>query len=290
MESSKNNASYNTLISLRNKLTHLNGVITPEVVNRLKDELGGVFTVAKTHHYEQGQKYGHLDSAIPEPKYRLVIGNVTWTHTIPSDPGAYSMQALAIGNTAALQEQYMAEHKILMKSYNDYLGVKEVGKNLILYAAGDDALAPLKKQYIGFGDSTVLSMINHLRQKTAIKMTTVQKHEYKATGYNNPGNPTISITAYFTQLNRFQVSLGNRGITTSDAEKTMVAGTQMWQRNVHRRPDSCMGEQASCTADMGRAPDIFHQEMAGTKAILSHDGQTIALQRGSASCTGDSSS
>jgi hypothetical protein len=48
MASSKNNASYNTLISLRNKLTHLNGVITLEAINRLKDELGGIFAVAKT--------------------------------------------------------------------------------------------------------------------------------------------------------------------------------------------------------------------------------------------------
>ncbi len=34
------------LISLRDKLTCLNGMITPETVNRLKDELGGIFTVA----------------------------------------------------------------------------------------------------------------------------------------------------------------------------------------------------------------------------------------------------
>jgi hypothetical protein len=138
------------------------------------------------------------------------------------------MQALAVGNTAALQEQYVAEHKILMKSYNNYLSVEEAGKDLILYAAGNNALAPLKKQYIGFGNSTVLSMINHLRQKTAIKMTTAQKYEYKATEYNNPWDPTTSITAYFTQLDRFQVSLGNHGIATSYAEKTMAAGAQMW--------------------------------------------------------------
>jgi hypothetical protein len=134
------------LISLRDKLTCLNRMITPEAVNRLNDELGGIFTVAKTHHYEQGQKYRHLASAIPKPKYRLVIGSSTWTHTIPADPGRYSIQALAVRNAAALQEQYVAEHKILMKSYNDYLGVKEAGKNLILYAAGNDAVAPLKKQ------------------------------------------------------------------------------------------------------------------------------------------------
>jgi hypothetical protein len=99
----------------------------------------------------------------------------------------------------------VAEHKILQKSYNDYLGIEEVGKELILYAVGDNALAPLKKLYIGFGDSTVLEMINHLRLKTAIKKTTAQKHKYKTMGYNNPWDPTTSITAYFTQLNRFQV-------------------------------------------------------------------------------------
>jgi hypothetical protein len=60
-------------------------------------------------------------------------------------------------------------------------------------------------------------------------MTTAQKHDYKATGYNNPWDPTTSISVYFTQLNRFQVSLGNCSIATSNAEKTMEAGAQMWQ-------------------------------------------------------------
>jgi hypothetical protein len=94
----------------------------------------------------------------------------------------------------------VAEHKIPQKSYNDYLGVEEAGKELILYAVGDDALAPLKKLYIGFGGTTVLGMIDYLRLKTAIKMTTAQKHEYRMTGYNNPLDPTTSITVYFTQL------------------------------------------------------------------------------------------
>jgi hypothetical protein len=60
-------------------------------------------------------------------------------------------------------------------------------------------------------------------------MTIVQKHKYKATGYNNPWDPTTSITLYFTQLDRFQVSLCDCGIATSDAEKMMVAEVQMWQ-------------------------------------------------------------
>ena len=84
MTTSKSNGAYGTLISLQDKLTHLNGVITPDAVDKLKDELGGIFTVAKTHHYIQGQKYGHLASAIPESKYRLIIDDATWTHGVPT--------------------------------------------------------------------------------------------------------------------------------------------------------------------------------------------------------------
>ena len=219
MTPSASHDAYDTLISLRDKLTRLNGVIMPEAVNKLEDELGGIFTMTKTHHYEQGQKYGHLASAIPESKYRLVIGSATWNHTVPTDPGAYSTDALAAGTAAAMREQFVVQHKIEQKSYRDYLSVEEAGKELILYAAGDDVVAPLKKQYIGFGDTTVLQMIDHLRLKTAIRMTTAQKFEYKTNGYNTPWDPTTSITAYFTQLDRFQVLLGDRGIATSDQEK-----------------------------------------------------------------------
>ena len=71
-------------------------------------------------------------------------------------------------------------------------------------------------------------MIVHLRTKTAIKMTTAQKHEDRTTGYNAVWDPTTSITAYFTTLDRFQVSLEDRGIATSVEEKCMAAGSQMW--------------------------------------------------------------
>ena len=144
----------------------------PEAVDKLEDKLGRIFTVAKTHHYNQGQKYGHLASAIPKAKYRLVIVDPAWTHTVPTNPGAYSADALTAGNAAATREQYVAQHKVKQKSYNNYLSVKEAGKELILYTVGEDAIAPLKRQYINFGDTTVLKMIKHLRLKTANKMTT----------------------------------------------------------------------------------------------------------------------
>jgi hypothetical protein len=43
----------------------------------------------------------------------------------------------------------------------------------------------------------------------------------------------MSITVYFMQLNRFQVSLNNCGIATSEAKKTMAAGAQMWQSKMY---------------------------------------------------------
>ncbi len=55
-------------------------------------------------------------------------------------------------------------------------------------------------------------------------MTTPQKYNYKTKGYCKAWNPTMSITAYFTGLNRFKISLNDRGILTSIEEKTMVAG------------------------------------------------------------------
>mgnify|MGYP006197354809 CR=1 FL=1 len=228
MSPSKSSGAYETLINLRDKMTRLNGVITPEAVDRHEDELSGIFTIVKTHHYEQGQKYGHLVSAIPEAKYRLVIADPTWTHTVLGNPAPYSVAALLPGTSAAQREQLVATHKVTIESHASYLKVEEAGKEFILYAVGDDALAPLKKQYIGFGDETVLTMIVHLRTKTAIKMTTAQKHEYRTNGYNAMWDPTTSITAYFTTLDRFQVSLEDRGIATSVEEKCMAAGSQMW--------------------------------------------------------------
>ena len=169
MTSKASHDAYDTLINLHNKLTRLNGVIMPEAVDKLEDELGKIFTMAKTHHYANGQKYGHLASAIPEAKYRLVINNAKWTHTVPTNPGAYSANALGAGNAAAMREQFVAQHKIKQKSYSDYLSVEEAGKELILYAVGDNAIAPLKKLYIRFGDITVLitvlQMIDHLASK-----------------------------------------------------------------------------------------------------------------------------
>ncbi len=72
-------------------------------------------------------------------------------------------------------------------------------------------------------------MILHLQEKRAIKMTTSQKFEYKSEGYAKQWDPTTSIAAYFTGLDKFRTSLANRGISTSVNEMTMAAGARMWE-------------------------------------------------------------
>jgi hypothetical protein len=123
-------------------------------------------------------------------------------------------------------------HKDAQNSYAEYRGAQEAEKELILYGVGDDPPAPLKKQYINFGDATIHTMIKHLLEKTAIKMTRLQKYDYKTEGYKKPWDPTMSIMAYFTGLDKFQISLADRGISTSVEEKAMAAGARMWERKM----------------------------------------------------------
>ncbi len=154
----------------------------------------------------------------------------------------------------------MAQNKIKQKSYRDYLNIKEAGKELILYAVGDDAVAPLKKQYIGFGNMTVLAMINHLRLKMVIRMTTAQKYEYNTNGYNTPWDPTMSITVYFLLLDCFQVLLGDRRIMTSNEEKTMAAGVQMWQSEMFTEDQIVVWENRGAMAHTWAALQTYFTE------------------------------
>ncbi len=143
--------------------------------------------------------------------------------------GAYAAAALGANVSAAQRKQIVARHKEEQMSYANFLSTQEAGKELLLYGVGNDALAPLKKQYINFGDATIHSMILHLRDKTAIKMTTSQKFEHKSEGYGKQWDPTTSITAYFTGLDKFRTSLPDRSIAASTKEMTMAAGARMWE-------------------------------------------------------------
>jgi hypothetical protein len=150
------------LVAQKDAITKITGIITPKSINTIEKELGGAFTIVKSTHFVNGQCYGFLASVIPQEKYRVVISNPAWVYVAPANPGTYSAAALVAGESTAQQEQLVAQHKEAQTTYADYLGAQEAGKELLLCGVGANALAPLKKQYINFGNVTIHSMILHL--------------------------------------------------------------------------------------------------------------------------------
>ncbi len=126
-------------------VTRIPGVITPEAIDNLKDEIREIFIILKSTHFVEGQRYGYLACVIPEAKYQLMIANNTWMYAPPANWGEYAAAALNVGVSTAHQEQLVANYKEEQVSYTKYLGAQEAGKELVLYVVGDDVLAPLKK-------------------------------------------------------------------------------------------------------------------------------------------------
>ena len=175
MTSKAKNGAYKILAAQKSAITKITGVITHKAVDNLKNKIGGIFTILKSTHFDKGQHYSYLACVIPKEKYRVVIANEGWTYVAPINLGVYAATALEAGVSTAQREQIIANHKDKQISYAEYHGAQEARKELILYGVGEDALAPLNKQYINIGDATIHTMIKHLRKKTAIKITTSQK-------------------------------------------------------------------------------------------------------------------
>jgi hypothetical protein len=248
------------LVAQKDTITKITGIIMPKSINTLENKLGGAFTILKSTHFNEGQQYGFLTMVIPQAKYRIIINNPTWIYAAPGNLGVYAAAALGTNVSAAQCEQFVAYHKEEQMLYANYLGAQEAGKELLLCGMGDDALAPLKKQYINFGDATIHSMILHLQEKTAIKMTTSQKFEYKSEGYAKQWDPTTSITAYFTGLDKFHTSLANRSISTSVNKMTMAAGARMWESEMFTKHQTVAWENKPVTQQTWQALQDYFTE------------------------------
>ncbi len=64
------------LVSQKDIITNIPGIIMPKSIDILKNELGGVFTILKSTHFAKGQRYSFLASVIPEDKNPIVISNL----------------------------------------------------------------------------------------------------------------------------------------------------------------------------------------------------------------------
>jgi hypothetical protein len=133
-------------------------------------------------------------------------------------------------------------------------------------------------------------MVQHIPKKMAIKMTTSQKYDYKTEGYKKAWDPMMSITAYFTGLDKFQISLADRGILTSVEEKAMATGAQMWESKMFTEDQMVAWENRLCQPDVDKSPDlVLHGEVAQKAPVLSSHGKTVTLQRSRTGSAGASS-
>ena len=209
-------------------ITRAVGPITPEVIDKLQDEVATIAATTKTYSYPQGQVFGHVAAIIPEAKYRVLINDPTFTYAIVADPGAYDQQALAAGESAAQREQIVAEHKRLQTDYQSYITVQQVSKDFIIYALGVLAIAALKKPYVAYSTSTVHKLFTHLYDKTAEKMTEKDKQEYLNEGYATKWDGSNDLQAYFAILDRFELTLPDRGLDVPTGRKVLAVGAMMW--------------------------------------------------------------
>ena len=97
------------LVAQKDAITKITGIITPESIDTLENKLGGAFTILKSTHFTDGQRYGFLATVIPKAKYRIIISNAEWVYADPVDPGMYSAAALVAGVSAAQQDSLVAQ-------------------------------------------------------------------------------------------------------------------------------------------------------------------------------------
>ncbi len=57
------------LVTQKDAITKITGIIMPKSIDGLENELGGAFTKLKSTHFEEGQRYGFLATVIPQEKY-----------------------------------------------------------------------------------------------------------------------------------------------------------------------------------------------------------------------------
>jgi hypothetical protein len=165
------NGAYEILVTQKDAITKITGIIASKSINTLENKLCGAFTILMSTCFAEVQRYEYLACIIPKEKYPIVIADPVWMYTAPINPGAYTAAALSAGVSTAQHEQIIMQHKETQRAYTEYLGEQEAGKELLLYGIGNNALAPLKKQYINFDNATIHAMILHIREKAAIKMT-----------------------------------------------------------------------------------------------------------------------
>ncbi len=99
------------LVAQKDTITKITGIITPKSIDTLENKLGGAFTILKSTHFNEGQRYGFLATVIPQEKYQIVINDPMWVYTAPGNLGVYAAAALSANISTAQRKQIVAHHK-----------------------------------------------------------------------------------------------------------------------------------------------------------------------------------
>ena len=78
---------------------------------------------------------------------------------------------------------------------------------------------------------TPKQMVQHIREKKCIKMTTLDKANFNKDGYNTPWDNTTDINICWKYIGDLTKQLNTRDIATSDDEMFRIAVAQMWESN-----------------------------------------------------------
>ena len=63
------------LVAQKDGIMKITGIIMPESIDGLENELEGAFTKLKSTHFAEGQQYGFIATVISKEKYCIVISN-----------------------------------------------------------------------------------------------------------------------------------------------------------------------------------------------------------------------
>jgi hypothetical protein len=256
------NGAYKILAAQKDAVTRIVGVITPEEIDNLEDEMGGIFTIIKSTHFNERQRYSYLACVIPEAKYQLVIANNTWTYAAPKNPGAYVAALLNAGVSAAQHNQLVANHKEEQVSYTKYLGAQEAGKELILFGMGDGASCTSQETIHHWGRNRPLDdqapMQQNSHQNDNLPKVRLQNQGVlQAMGSNNEHHGLLHLPRQVHDLSQQPWNLNERG-GKNDGGRSKNVGKQ----DVYQRPDGRVGEQTNRQLNVSQPPDVLHGKMA----------------------------
>jgi len=177
------------------EMTKIAGEIIPEDVDAVVEELGEVSTTTKSAYFPPGNLFRYLSMVVPEAKMRTILGDPTCNFALQAHPGVYDPVAIGSGVKAVPRSQIESERIKISKDYERGLEVTEGLKILIVFAAEEGTLEPLKKQYIKFANSIPHEMIKFLCDSMAIQVTALDKDKLSVMVSSRNGRPPSTLSA-----------------------------------------------------------------------------------------------